>query len=159
MNDQLSAYLNDHLAGSVVAVDLLSNLETLQPDLAVKGFVDQLRSEIIADQQVLEALMGRLGVTQSRPRQATAWLAAKASALKMRLDSGADQKLAALETLEALALGIEGKLGLWKALAAAAETAPALRGPDYPLLQQRATEQHHQVEARRIAAATSAFGE
>jgi hypothetical protein len=154
MNDHLSTYLNDHLAGSVVALDLLSNLETLQPD---PGFADGLRGEIVADQQVLEALMDRIGVTRSRPRQATAWLAAKASALKMRLDSGADQKLAALETLEALALGIEGKLALWSALAAVAETASALRGPDYPMLKQRATEQRHQVEVRRIAAARAAF--
>jgi hypothetical protein len=55
--------------------------------------------------------------------------------------------------LEALALGITGKLSLWRALAAASEAAVQLRALDYAELEQRAREQFDRVEAKRLEVA------
>jgi hypothetical protein len=66
-------------------------------------------------------------------------------------------QLARLEKLEALALGIEGKRALWRALLAVAEEIPALRNVDLVRLDQRADDQRKRVEVRRIEAAREAF--
>ena len=63
-----------------------------------------------------------------------------------------------LEILEALSAGIEGKRLLWRALAAVAEDAPALRLTDYGRLEQRAQEQRQRVEMARLETAKTALG-
>jgi hypothetical protein len=78
--------------------------------------------------------------------------------LKMRLDDSAHGPLRLLESLEAVELGINGKLTLWRALIAATEVSPALRGVlDYQRLAQRATEQIERVEVHRLKAAKAAL--
>ena len=90
-------------------------------------------------------------------RNAFGWLAQKAAELKVRLDDPEDGALRLLETLEALALGIEGKRALWESLAAAMEWAPALSSLDYARLGQRADAQRAMVEGERVAAARAAL--
>jgi hypothetical protein len=103
----------------------------------------------------LEALMERLQITKSRPRKAAGWLAEKFTQIKLRLDASDDGALHLLESLELLAIGIEGKRKLWCALAAAA--VPGLQVTDYERLTKRAEEQQQQVETARLAAAKMAF--
>jgi hypothetical protein len=156
-NEHLATYLNDHLSGSVAAVELLEHLEKAYAETEMARFFAALRSDIEADRQELKALMDRLDVSESRPRKATAWLAGKFTELKMRLDDGARGPLRLLESLEAIALGIQGKLALWRALSAAAQIAPPLLKSDYERLAQRAEEQHSRIEAHRIEAAKTAL--
>ncbi len=153
----IATYLNDHLAGSVVALELLEHLEAAHSGTEIGRFAAELRADVAADRQELEALMERLGVSQSRTRRATAWLAEKATELKLRLDDPADGAFRLFESLEALSLGIEGKRALWQALAAAADTAPALQVADYAGLTWRAEEQRRRVEAARLEAARKAL--
>jgi hypothetical protein len=119
--------------------------------------LQQLKSDIEADQRELKALIGRLGATDSGPRKAVAWVAGKLADLKSLIEDHSTGPLARLETFEALALGISGKLLLWRALAAAQETAPRLRGPDYEHLAERAREQRRRIETLRLEAAREAF--
>ena len=58
-----------------------------------------------------------------------------------------------LESLELVALGIQGKLALWRALSATAEFDRALGIVDYERLAGRAQDQWRQVEALRLEAA------
>ncbi len=154
-NKHLATYLNNHLAGSVTALELLSSLETAQANPDMARFASELHAEIEADQQELEDLMQRLQITKSGPRQAGGWLAEKVMQIKLRLDDPADGALHLLESLEVLAVGIEGKRGLWRALAAAA--VPGLQLTDYERLTKRAEEQHQRVETTRLATAKTAF--
>jgi hypothetical protein len=62
-----------------------------------------------------------------------------------------------LERLETLGIAIDGKLALWRALQAAAELAPELRGIDFEDLVQRAQAQRNRVEVWRLQAARSAL--
>lgn len=73
----LATYLNDHLAGSVAALDLLAHLEKTHAGSTVGDFAAGLRGEIAADRDELESLMKSWAVAESRPRQAAAWLAEK----------------------------------------------------------------------------------
>lgn len=156
-NDHIATYLNDHLAGSVAALELLQDLEAEHADTPSGRIFADLRADVATDRQELEAVMVRLQVTESRTRKATAWLAEKVLELKLGLDDPADGALRLLEKLETLALGIEGKRALWRALATVAEEVPGLEGIDYERLLQRADDQRNRVEKMRLDAAQAAL--
>jgi hypothetical protein len=101
--------------------------------------------------------MARLEIDESRARTAMAWIAERATHFKLRLDDSSDGALGRLEAFDALAVGIEGKRALWRALAAAADDSADLRGVDYDRLTQRAEEQRDRVEALRLKAARTAL--
>lgn len=156
-DEQLATYLNDHLAGSVVALELMENLEEVYSGQPVAGFVAKLRADIEADRQELETIMKGLEIPQSVTRKASAWLTEKLTQLKLRLDDSEAGDLRLFESFEALSLGIEGKKSLWIALAAAAEVSPRLQIAGYQRLQKRAEEQRSRVEAKRIELARIAL--
>jgi hypothetical protein len=151
----LHTYLNDHLAGSVAALDLLDHLrETGAPGAE---FLTALRDDIAADQQVLQDLLRAVGGEESRVRQAGAWLTAKFGELKLRVDDPKGNGLRYLQALETLALGIHGKLALWTALGALRDRIAQLADLDLARLKQRAHDQFDRVESRRVAAARAAL--
>jgi hypothetical protein len=155
----LHIYLNDHLAGSVMALELIEHLADVDTGSDARQFFGDLRGEIAADQEILKGLLERLGVSESPVRQAGAWLVEKFGRVKLRVDDMVAGKLRLLEGLEALALGIQGKLALWAALETVRDQIAELRSLDLPRLQQRAREQHSRVETRRLVVARSSLGE
>jgi hypothetical protein len=157
MSEAVGTYLNDHLAGSTAAIDLLKHLERSNDNGGRAPFFAALRADIEADQAELIALIDRLGVTRSGVRQAVAWVAEKFARLKLSIESGGGP-LHLLEATEALAVGVHGKGCLWRALAAAAQGTPALRGPDYGRLIAAADEQRERIETVRLEAARAALG-
>jgi hypothetical protein len=157
-NDNLAIYLNDHLAGSVMALELIEHLASAHADTSLDRFLSDLRGDIEADRQELQDLMDRLEITESSPRKATAWLAEKAAQLKLMMDDRPGGALRLIEGMEALSLGIEGKRGLWQALAVTAEDLPELQGMEYARLGRRAEEQRSRVEQMRLDYARAAFG-
>jgi hypothetical protein len=157
-NESLATYLNDHLAGSVVALELLDHLEKDGAGTAQASTLAGVHAEIVADRQELEAFMAQRGIAVSTPRKATGWLVEKLSEIKLHLDDAGNGTLRRLEALETISLGIAGKEALWQALAAAAEDAPELGALDYTLLEQRAKTQRAVVESLRLRAAQEAFG-
>jgi hypothetical protein len=82
----LANYLNNHLAGSEVAFEMLDHLERRYARTPLAKFTVELRSKIEADQKELKALMARDQVAESRPRQAATCLAESFTELKLRLD-------------------------------------------------------------------------
>ncbi|WP_435011428.1 hypothetical protein P12x_002739 [Tundrisphaera lichenicola] len=157
-NEYLATYLNDHLAGSEAALELLDHLDREHSGTPIAMLTAGLREDITADRRELEALMARLGIDQSSTRKATAWLSAKATQLKLKLDDPAGGKLRLLEILDALSVGIEGKRLLWRALKTAAITNADLRGTDYQALEHRADDQRLGIEPFRLGAAKGTFG-
>jgi hypothetical protein len=155
----LATYLNDHLAGSVTAIELLAYLASAYAGSDIAQFATTLREDVIADRKVLEELMERLGVPQSAPRKASAWIVEKMAQLKLRWDDPAGGSFRLFEAMEAVSLGIEGKRVLWRALAAAAQDNAALLGLDYEQLIQRAEAQRERVEPVRIKAAVEALAQ
>jgi hypothetical protein len=153
----LAVYLNDHRAGAAAAVELLEHLERSHRDTPIATFARDLRAEVTADVRELEGLMNRAGIGSSIPRNAAGWLTGKMAELKVLVDDAGDGSLRLLETLETVALGIDGKRALWRALEAVADRAPALAGMDYARLTRRADDQRGSVEAQRLAAAQAAL--
>ena len=153
----LTIYLNDHLAGSVGALELIDHLIETYRGKPLEQFFKDLRDEIDADQSTLEKLIETLGAKESAMRKAGAWVAEKLSRAKIRLSDSQEGQMGLLHALEGLVLGITGKRGLWDALAAAAETMPQLRELDYARLENRAIEQRDRIEAKRLEVARQVF--
>ena len=152
--ERLHTYLNDHLAGSVAAIELLDDvIEHHSEDRFGKIFRD-LRDEIEADQETLRNLIRKLGAKESAVRKAGAWLAEKFSRVKI---GDADDSAELLQALEGLALGISGKQLLWRSLAAIEANFPALQGSDFSELEKRAHDQFERVERLRMQMVREAF--
>ena len=152
MNDPFTTYLHDHLAGADFAVDLVTHLRDQNPGAPLGEFAVHLLAEIEQDRTVLQELVDRSGQGSSLVKGAVAWLGEKVSRLK--LSGGA---FGTFETLEALSLGIVGKLAMWRALASLMEADARVAGIDFDPLVSRAQEQHSRVEEWRLQAARAAL--
>jgi hypothetical protein len=152
---ELDSYLNDHLAGSVGALELIAHWAKLYQDKPLGAFFTDLESEIKADQDRLRDLMRCLGVEESKMRQAGAWAAEKLGLARFVIAGGEPGGLGLVLVLEGLIIGITGKQLLWRALDAA--NLPKAEGFDFKELQRRAEEQIKWTEVERLQAARRAF--
>jgi hypothetical protein len=150
-----ATYLNDHLAGSVIALQLIEHLAHAHAGTHLEREMTDLHAEISADRAELEGLIERLQFSQSPPRKLMAWLTEKLAELKLSMDDRAGGPLHLLEALEAISLGIEGKRSLWRALRYA--QTPGMETGDLDRLEQRALEQRNRIEALRLIAAENAL--
>ena len=150
--ETLSAYLNDHLAGSIGAVEMVERSITENAGNLFGRRLEEILKEIQKDQAVLQGLIERIGSTENPLKKAGAWLAEKMGRVKM---GGTDEQgtLARLEVLETLAMGINGKRALWRALRVVVDKLPVLGTLDLDLLERRAVEQHDRVEEWRLETA------
>jgi hypothetical protein len=147
----LGVYLNDHLAGSEAAIELIDKLRSTHDDVEFAAYLAELQRDVEADRGELERVFETLGIPRSAVKQAAGWLLEKASRLKF--DTTASEDLARLMETEALALGIEGKLAGWRAL----KVVSVDLGVDLDVLIQRASDQRSRLEPFRIDAAMRAF--
>jgi hypothetical protein len=146
----LLTYLNDHVAGSRSALELLDYLIDSHEDVERRAFFTTLRADIAADRQVVDETIVRLGGTPGVLREAAGWFGDRVTRLKLMLDAPSGRGLQHLEALELLGLGILGKRSLWRALDAIAPRVPALADLDLRRLQARAEDQYGRVEAQRL---------
>jgi len=168
-NELLGHYLNDHLGGSVTGLELAEKLEADNAGTPLGQSMSQLVADIGADKATLEDLMDQLGVEKSRLKQTSGWAAEKLSRLRFNDKVTGSGALSRLLQLEMLSVGIEGKLGLWRALQAVAGAGPdpeqlGTGGQpgevvDLDRLVQRAQDQLDTLEPHRLEAAVAAFQE
>lgn len=151
----LESYLNDHLAGSVSALELLAHCAGDHKGEPLGHFFVEIEREIKADQDMLRDVMRVLGVEESKVRKATAWAAEKVGRARLIIAGDEPGSLGLMLTLEGLIMGVTGKKGMWRALAAA--KLPQLDGYNFEELQHRAEQQIQKIEAERIRTARQAF--
>jgi hypothetical protein len=153
--DALASYLNDHLAGSAAALDLLQRMRAANEGNEVGKTVAELHEAVKQDRAALETIMQTLDVGVSSLRQAGGQVVEKVSRVKFDEWVTRDRDLSLLLETEALALGIEGKMAGWCAL----KELPAnrLNGVDLDGLIGRAQQQRATVEKLRRDAARAAF--
>ena len=156
MNDNLTAYLNDHFAGSVAAITLIDDLAAATDDSSLKAFLSELKREIEADQKVLERLIESADEDESVARKAAAWFSEKLARAKFKIAGDDFGGLGLMQALEMLGLGIRGKELLWRALQSCGYVSPT--EVDFAELEKRAIEQQERVEEKRLEAASAAFG-
>ena len=154
---ELSYYLNDHLAGSVGAVELLDHLVEQHEGKPLGQFFVELQRDIKADQKVLRTLIQRFNAKPSAVGKIGAWFGEKFGWARTRMAGDKQGEVGLLHALEVLVLGVTGKQLLWRALAASLGNSPLLKGVDLSKLEERAIEQIERVEGKRLEAAREAF--
>jgi hypothetical protein len=152
---ELASYLNDHLAGSVGALELLEHWAHLHDGKPLGDFFRDIEAEIRADQEKLREVMRSLGIEESNVRKAGAWVAEKAGRARLIIAGDEAGRLGLVLTLEALIMGVTGKKLMWRSLVAA--NLLQLNGWEFEELQRRAEQQIQRIEAERIRAVREAF--
>ena len=156
MGDRLDIYLNDHLAGSTVGVELARRLRGSNEDDPEFGPVlTDVCAEIEADREELQAMMDQLGVGQSTIKPLAARLGERLGRLKPNGQLRGYSPLSRLVELEMLQIGVTGKRRLWRALERT--HADDLSGFELGALAERATEQLRRLEALHLKAASLAL--
>jgi hypothetical protein len=151
---ELDSYLNDHLAGSVSALELIAHWTSAHKGEPLGAFFAELEAEIKADQDRLCDVMRSVGVEESKVRKAGAWAAEKVGRARLMIAGDERGSLGLVLTLEGLIMGITGKELLWRALAAAKLQ---LNDYDFEELQRRAEKQIERIEVERMRAVLEAF--
>lgn len=153
----LEVYLNDHFAGAMLGSDLAESIRDRHEGTPLGEVMASIATEIEQDRQALADLMDRLDVSRNPVKQATGWVAEKASRVKFSgLLSGTPDQ-GAFMALESLTLGVEGKACLWRALKELAGHYPQLASTNLDELIARAESQHATLERERLEAGRRAL--
>jgi hypothetical protein len=75
----MDVYLNDHLAGALLGSNLAEQLRSTNTGTALGQLMESLGPEIEDDRQTLIDLMDQMGTSKNPVKQATTWMAEKAS--------------------------------------------------------------------------------
>ncbi len=153
----MDVYLNDHLAGAMLGSDLAEQIQSRSQDTPLGELMQALAPQIEEDRQTLIALMARMGTSKNPVKQGGAWITEKASRVKFGGLSSGEPDLGTFMAVESLALGVQGKLGLWRALEQVADQHPAIASVNLEELIDRAQTQYDLLERERLAAGRRAL--
>jgi hypothetical protein len=154
----LAIYLQDHYAGASAGLALARRA---QRENANSSYGDELAGVVAAiesDREQLARIMKSLGVKSDPVKVILARVAERVGRLKPNGRLISYSPLSRLIELEALVIGITGKLALWRTLRDAAGGAQPLRA-NLDSLIASAEAQRDVVERLRLRAARDAFGE
>jgi hypothetical protein len=148
----LAIYLNDHLAGATLGVELARRLRSSNRGDGEFGEpLAQLCAEIEEDQRTLVRLMEQQGVGPDPVKPMLAKIAEKLGRLKLNGRLRGYSPLSRVVELEVLSGLVGGKLQLWNALEQS--FGESLDGFDFHDLAARADSQGQRLEDLHLAAA------
>jgi hypothetical protein len=157
MADQklLSIYLNDHLAGASGGLELAKRTLGSNRGTPFEPVLERLAGEIDEDRATLRDIMRALEVGEDPVKKVGAFVLEKVGRLKLNGSLFSYSPLSRLVEFEGLALGVTGKLALWRALQQVGD--PRLEAFDLPSLEARADRQQDEIEQQRREAARIAL--
>jgi hypothetical protein len=153
----MDVYLNDHLAGATLGIELAKLIRSRSQGTSLSELMAGLAPQIEQDRQTLIGLMQRIDSPRNPGKQAGVWLTGKASRVKFWGLTSGEPELGTFMALESLALGVQGKLSLWKALEQVADRHPALASVNLTELINRAQSQYDALEQARLGAGETAL--
>ena len=153
-HDLLGVYLNDHLAGSTVGIELARRMAaSAEPGSEAAGILRKLAGEIAADRNALIDVMASLEIPLRSYKVFAAWAGEKAARLKLNGHLLTRSPLSRLEETEILRLGVEGKAAGWRTLRVLAERDSRVDAESLDELLARAARQSATLETRRTGIA------
>jgi hypothetical protein len=153
----LSIYLNDHLAGATAVRDLARRAAGSNRGSDYGPFLERLAGEIEQDRDTLLNVMRALDARVDRIKVFAAWSGEKIGRLKLNGRLIGYSPLSRVVELEGLALGVSGKLALWRSLRVLAEHEPRLAKFEFEGLIARGERQRDELEEQRLRAARETF--
>lgn len=152
----LAIYLNDHLAGATLGVELARRLRSSnRGDPEMSEPLAQICAEIEGDRETLIRLMQRLNVDRNPVKPVLARIGERLGRLKLNGQIRGYSPLSRVLELEGMAALIGGKIQLWNALEQS--FGESLDGFDFHTLAARADRQGQRVEDLHLAAAQRAL--
>jgi hypothetical protein len=165
-HDLLGVYLNDHLAGSTLGLELARRMAaSAEPESEPESESESesatvlrgLVAEIAEDRSALLAIMATLGIPVRGYKVFAAWAGEKLGRLKLNGHLLSRSPLSSLEETEILRLGVEGKAACWRTLRALASRDSRLDAGHLDELLARADRQSSALESRRVSIAEQAL--
>lgn len=153
----LKTYLNDHLAGSIGGLALARRARDENAGNPVGEFLVGFIEELEDDRATLKGVMLALELPGDLPKQGSAWLAEKLGRLKLNGRLTSYSPLSRVEELEALCLGTEGRLSMWRSLKRLASKDKRLARFDFAGHISRAEQTRKGLERLRQMASDEAF--
>lgn len=153
MNEPLTIYLQDHLAGATAAIELLRVMGERNDPLGSSA--KHLLTEVQVDRETLQTLAHKVGSGEHVIKEVASWLSEKAT--KLKFDHSMANPFGTFQAIEFLSLGILGKLALWRALEILSLSDNRLSGVPFDELVSRAKAQFSDVEGWRLESANTAF--
>jgi hypothetical protein len=153
----LAIYLNDHLAGATVGRELARRAAANNRGSSHGSFLADLADQIDADRASLLGIMRALRVRINPIKVIVGWSAEKLERLKFNGRLLGYSPLSKIVELEALSLGVHGKLALWRTLEELDHV--DLSSAPVPLadLIARAEQQLAELESHRLQAVAQAL--
>ncbi|HYO55037.1 hypothetical protein [Archangium sp.] len=155
----LGIYLNDHLAGSILGLELARRARSENAGNAVGEYLDMLIGELREDRATLLGVMSALELRRDPVKQSAAWVGEKLGRLKLNGRWTGYSPLSRVVELEGLCLGTEGRLSLWRTLRRLARKDERLGRFDFATLITRAEHQRRTLERLRQQSLDEAFFE
>lgn len=154
----LDAYLNDHRAGATGALNLIRRMQDADDPVTPSAFLKDLGDRVEADLETLEDVMARLDIDHDTARAAAGWVGEHLSRLRLSPAVTGSQHLTHVLELEAISMGIQGKVMLWQSLRRAVGGDSRLLDVDFAELIERGRTQFDEVQSHRLDVAARAFG-
>lgn len=157
MAARLAIYLNDHLAGSTLGLELAKRAAGSNEESSYGAALAALTIEIEEDRDALLRLIEHLGFREDHLKVTGGWIAEKLGRLKLNGSLLEYSPLSRLIELEGLYLGVTGKLSLWENLRAS--LGDRVGDVDLAELAARADSQRTSLGDLRTQAAAEALGD
>ena len=158
-NRAMNVYLNDHLAGAMLGSDLAEQIRQRHEGTPLGDLMASIAPEIEDDRQILVDMMERMEISKNPLKQASGWLAEKASRVKFSGVGSGEPDESAFMALELLTLGVEGKASMWKVLKEVQSHYQPLAAMNLDELIDRAGAQYAALERERMAAGALALAD
>lgn len=142
----LIAYLRDHLSGADMAIRVVHRLGSTHRRTEDRTLFRQLSKEFEEDRSVVRTLLTQLGASGRSLKRASAFVSGTVLSVTAGGEPG---DLSLLRTLEALAIGIQGKRCLWRALQNFRTVPSTVDDMKFVELEARAVRQWEAIEDRR----------
>jgi hypothetical protein len=150
----LIAYLRDHLSGSDMAIRVVHRLGSTHKGIEDGTLFRRLSKELEEDRSVVRTLLTRLGASGRSIKRAAGY----ASGAGLSVAAGGEPgDLSLLRTLEALAIGVQGKRCLWRALQSLRTVPSTVHGMNFVELEAKAIRQWEAIEECRRALVERTF--
>ncbi|HWH44062.1 MAG TPA: hypothetical protein VNT32_04990 [Thermoleophilaceae bacterium] len=155
----LATYLNDHLAGATAGRALARRAQGSNDGTPLGEVLARIAREIEEEHGTLTEVMKALGAGKDHLKVAGATIAERLGRFKPNGRLLSYSPLSRVIELEALLIGVTGKLQLWRNLATVASELPELVDFDFAALAEQAERQREELEAQLRLAAPGAFVE
>ena len=150
----LIAYRRDHLGGADLEMRIVHRLGSTNRGTEDGTLFRRLSKDFKEDHSVVRTLLTHLGASGRSIKRAAGF----ASGAVLSMPAGGEPgDLALLRTLEALAIGVQGKRCMWRALQGLRFGPSTVDGMDFVELEAKAVRQWEAIEGRRRALVARTF--